>query len=177
MQKWTECSVHVVRTVALVDDKVASWVRVGMVVALAIPQLAIGLWATLAPKNWYENFPGVHPHLIVAEPPYNHHLATDAGIGFLCTGVGLVAAALWGRRSGVYVALITYGAFALPHVLYHALNPAPALSGSEDVTNVLFLFSGVVLAALFAWGASQRPRISPTEVASFIHSASDPAGP
>ena len=159
------------------DDTVASWVRIGMVITLAVPQLLIGLWATLAPHHWYENFPGVHPHLIAAEPPYNQHLATDAGLGFLCTGVGLVAAALWGRRVGVYVALITYGAFAVPHVLYHALHPAAALSGSQDAASVLFLLSGVVLAAVFGWGASQRPRISPNEVASFVHSAGDPAGP
>ena len=158
------------------DDRVKTWVRVGMVAALAIPQLLIGIWAALAPHDWYENFPGIHPHLISAEPPYNAHLATDAGIGFLCTGVGLVAAAAWGRRSGVYVALITYAAFAVPHVMYHALNPAPALSSSQDVTNVVFLSSGVALAGLFAWGAVDR-RISPREGASFVHSAGDPAGP
>ena len=77
------------------DGRVKPWVRVGMVV-LAAPQLLIGLWAMLAPHHWYENFPGVHPHLISAEPPYNAHLATDAGIGFLCTGVGLLVAAAWG---------------------------------------------------------------------------------
>ena len=159
------------------DDKVVSWVRIGVVVTLAVPQLVIGLWAVLAPHHWYENFPGVHPHLIAAEPPYNQHLATDAGLAFLCTGVGLVAASLWGRRVGVYVALITYAAFAVPHVLDHALHPAEALSTSENVTSVLFLLAGVALAAVFAWGASRRPRISPDEVASFVHSAGDPAGP
>ncbi|HMK12881.1 MAG TPA: hypothetical protein VK461_14925 [Acidimicrobiales bacterium] len=159
------------------DSRVTTWVRIGVVVTLAVPQLLIGLWAVLAPHHWYENFPGVHPHLIAAEPPYNQHLATDAGLGFLCTGVGLIAASLWGRRVGLYVALITYAAFAVPHVLYHALHPAEALSTSENVTSVLFLLAGVALAAVFAWGASQRPRISSDEVASFVHSARDPAGP
>ena len=74
------------------------------------------------------------------------------------------------------MALLAYGAFAVPHVLYHALNPAPALSGTEDVTNVLFLLSGVALAAVFAWGATDRRTISPNEVASFVHSAGGPGG-
>ena len=69
------------------QERVSSWVRVGMVV-LAVPQLAIGIWAMVAPHHWYENFPGVHPHLISAEPPYNAHLATDAGIGFFAHGRG-----------------------------------------------------------------------------------------
>jgi len=158
------------------DGLVTRWVRIGMVVGLAVPQLLVGLWAMLAPHHWYENFPGVHPHLIAAEPPYNAHLATDAGIGFFCTAVALIAAAAFGRRSGVYVALLAYGAFAVPHVLYHALHPAPALSGTEGVTNVLFLLSGVALAALFAWGATDRRTISPNEVASFVHSAGGPGG-
>ena len=157
------------------DTRVKPWVRLGMVV-LAAPQLLIGLWATLAPHHWYENFPGVHPHLIAAEPPYNAHLATDAGIGFLCTGVGLVVAAAWGRRSGVYVALITFGTFAVPHVLYHALHPAPALTGSEDFTNVLFLFSAVAFAAVLAWGARSTEDMPSPDGAAFVHSARDPAG-
>ena len=102
-----------------------TWVRIGMLV-LAVPQLAIGIWAMLAPHSWYESFPGVHPHLIAADPPYNAHLATDAGIGFFCTGVGLLVAAAWGRRSGVYVALVTFLAFAVPHAATTRATRRPA---------------------------------------------------
>ena len=146
-------------------------------VVLAVPQLVIGLWAMTAPHNWYENFPGIHPHLISAEPPYNAHLATDTGIGFFCTGVGLVVAAALARRSGVYVALVTFGAFALPHALWHAEHPAPGLTGSEDLRNVLFLFSAVIFAAVLAWGAAGRDRIPSADEPSFVHSARDQAGP
>ena len=112
---------------------------------LAVPQLVIGIWAMLAPHSWYQSFPGVEPHLISADPPYNAHLATDAGIGFFCTGVGLLVAAAWGRRSGVWVALVTFLAFALPHALYHAGHKAPGLSDGDDVREVLFLFFGVAV--------------------------------
>src|SRR5262245_21437048 len=106
------------------DGRVKTWVR-GRMVVIAVPQLVLGIWAMTAPHHWYENFPGVHPHLISAEPPYNAHLATDTGIGFFATGVGLLLAAALARRSGVYVALVTFLAFALPHALYHALHEAP----------------------------------------------------
>ena len=57
----------------------ARWVRLGMVVTLAVPQLVTGLWAVIATRNWFERFPGVDPRLVAAEPPFNAHLATDAG--------------------------------------------------------------------------------------------------
>ena len=101
-------------------------------VVLAVPQLAIGIWAMVAPHHWYENFPGVHPHLISAEPPYNAHLATDAGIGFFATGVGLVLAAALGAVDRVSTSRsVTFLAFAVPHTLYHALHEAPGLTGSR----------------------------------------------
>jgi hypothetical protein len=160
------------------DGRVTSWVRVGLV-ALAVPQLIIGIWAMVAPHHWYENFPGVHPHLISAEPPYNAHLATDAGIGFFATGVGLVLAAALARRAGVYVGLAAFGAFAVPHALYHARHEAPGLTGSEDASEVFFLFSAVVFGAVLAWGATRREPVEIPSVdrESFVHSARDQAGP
>lgn len=132
------------------------WVRLGVAVTLGAPQLLIGLWAVTAPGNWFRNFPGFDPRLVAAEPPYNQHLATDAGTGFAAIGIVLLVAALWGNRASVSTALLGYALFTLPHVMYHATNPADALSGSEDLTNVLSLGSGLILAAIFAWGLRAR---------------------
>ena len=132
---------------------VERWVRIGVLALLAVPQLVIGTWAVLAPESWFDSFPGFDPRLVAADPPYNAHLATDAGAGFLATGLALAVAAVWGRRSGVIIALVAYAGFSVPHVLFHALNPAPGLTGSEDVLNVLVLVSGLVFAAVLAWGA------------------------
>ena len=140
------------------DQSVKQWVRLGIVLTLAVPQLVTGVWAVLATSNWFQRFPGVDPRLVAAEPPYNAHLATDAGAGFLATGLALVAAAMLGRRSGVLVALVAYLGFAVPHAVYHTANPAPGLTGVEDVTNVVVLFTGVVLALVFGWGALQPAR-------------------
>lgn len=142
------------------EREVPRWVRLGVAVTLGVPQLVVGLWAVLAPKNWFESFPGFDPRLVAAEPPYNEHLATDAGAGFLATGVVLLVAALWANRTAIHVALLAYVAFALPHVVYHLTNPADALSGFENVLNVVTLGSGLVLAAVFAWG--QRRTVEQT---------------
>ena len=134
------------------EREVPRWVRLGVAVTLGAPQLVIGLWAVLAPKNWFESFPGFDPRLVAAEPPYNAHLATDAGAGLLATGVVLLVAALWANRAAIQAALLAYVAFTLPHAVYHAFNPADALTGFENVLNVVTLGSGLVLAAVFAWG-------------------------
>ena len=134
------------------EQRAPYWVRLGVAVTLAAPQLLIGLWAVTAPGNWFRNFPGFDPRLVAAEPPYNHHLASDAGAGFLATGVVLLVASIWGNRASVFTALLAYAAFTVPHVLYHATNPADALTGFENVTNVLALGSGLILAGMFASG-------------------------
>lgn len=134
------------------ERRAAYWVRLGVAVTLAVPQLVIGLWAVTAPANWFRNFPGFDPRLVAAEPPYNHHLAADAGTGFVAIGVVLLVAAMWGNRASVSTALLGYAVFTVPHVLYHAANPADGLTGFEDLTNVAALGSGLLLAVVFAWG-------------------------
>jgi len=135
------------------DAVVPRWVRWGVLVALAVPQLVTGLWAVVAPRSWFDDFPGLGPALVGAEPPYNHHLATDAGGAFLATGVGLLIAVIWPRRQLVMLAISTYVAFAVPHTIYHAAHESPGLSSGEDATNVGLLLSGVAVAAVLLWGA------------------------
>jgi hypothetical protein len=137
------------------EREVPRWVRLGVAVSLGVPQLVVGLWAVLAPKNWFESFPGFDPRLVAAEPPYNEHLATDAGEGVLASGIVLLEAALWATRAAIQAALLAYVGFTLPHVVYHAFHPADALTGFENVLNAVTLGSGLVLAAVFAWGQRQ----------------------
>ena len=147
------------------EMRAPSWVRLGVAVTVAAPQLLIGLWAVTAPANWFRNFPGFDPRLVAAEPPYNQHLASDTGAGFVATGIVLLVAAIWGDRASLLTALLAYAAFTVPHVLYHATNPADALTGFEAVTNVLALASGLILAGVFAWGLRPRSVASNTAIA------------
>ncbi|MGH9212455.1 MAG: hypothetical protein ACRD2C_17535 [Acidimicrobiales bacterium] len=130
---------------------VARWVRLGLV-ALAVPQFVTGAWALVDASNWFDNFPGVGPTLVAAEPPFNAHLAADAGAGFLTTAVVLLLAAWWGDQRSVLLGLAGYSAFAIPHLIYHAANPAPGLSASEDVTNVVVLALGAAFPLLLVRG-------------------------
>lgn len=127
---------------------VPGWVRLALV-ALGLPNLLTGAWALLAPENWFDRFPGFDPRLVAAEPPYNAHLATDAGAGFLATGAIVVVAAWFGDRRSVRLGLVAYALFAIPHALYHTLDPSPGLTGAEDVQNAATLvFAAVVTLVL-----------------------------
>lgn len=138
--------------------RASSWVRLGVTVALGVPQLLIGLWALAAPDKWFSNFPGFDPRVVAAEPPYNQHLASDAGSAFFASGIVLLAAAWWGNRASILTALLAYAAFTVPHGLYHATNPAEPLSGFENVVNVATLSSGLILVGLFVWHLRRRAR-------------------
>jgi hypothetical protein len=137
---------------------VPGWVRVGLL-ALGLPNAVAGLWAIVAPRHWFDHFPGWDPRLVAAEPPFNSHLATDAGAGLFASGVVLVAAAWLADRRSVTLALVAFSAFAVPHAAYHSLNPAPGLSTAEDVVNAAVLVF-VVAAAVALWAGSWRRRVA-----------------
>lgn len=125
------------------------WVRIGLV-ALGTPSLIAGLWAVVSPQAWFDNVPGLGPALVAAEPPYNAHLAADAGAGLLASGLVLVLGAWLGDTRTVKLALVAFAAFAVPHAAYHVFNPAPGLTAGQDVLNAGFLvFVVAVTAVLF----------------------------
>ena len=70
------------------------WVRGGLVY-LTVSFAAVGLWATLDPRGFYDGFPGAGRQWVAGDGPYNAHLVSDAGIGFLAVGVVLLLAAVW----------------------------------------------------------------------------------
>ena len=134
------------------EQNLPGWVRVGSIAAIAVPQLVTGAWGVVAPRHWFDHFPGIGANLVAAEPPFNAHLASDAGAGFLAAGVAVAIAATLGRRLLLLFALGMYGVGAVPHLLYHAINPAPGLSDRQDIVSVLMLAIGLAAAGVLAWG-------------------------
>ena len=139
---------------------VATWVRIALV-ALGLPNAAAGLWAVAAPESWYERFPGWDPRLVAAEPPYNAHLATDAGAGLLASGAVLLVAAWLADRRSVRFGVVAFLVFAVPHTTWHALNESPGLTASQDVQNVATLVVSVVGGIVVLVASRRTPE--PTE--------------
>jgi hypothetical protein len=134
---------------------VAVWQRLGLLV-LGIPQTAAGLWALVAPRDWYDMFPGGGREWLPAFGPYNEHFAIDAGVGIFAAGVlALLAAGLLERRV-VQVAMIGYLAWSLPHAIWH-LTALDALDTDDNVINVITLAITVVVPIALLLTANRLP--------------------
>jgi AhpD family alkylhydroperoxidase len=114
--------------------------------ALGAVQFVNGIWAVLAPRSFYDDFPAGRGGWVSALPEYNEHLMRDVGALFLATGFVLLAAAVWLGRRLTLVALVSYLLFAVPHAIYHVFNLGPYSTG-DAIGNVVALALTVVLPA------------------------------
>ena len=75
---------------------------------------------------------------MAAHPPFNEHLATDAGAGLLAAGLLAGVAAVWMRREVVIVAMVRLiSRFSIPHAVFHLAHPSDALSSGEDADELV----------------------------------------
>src|SRR4051794_41210101 len=106
----------------------------------------IGIWATAAPRSFYDDFPG--PSAWVAPlGPYDEHLVRDVGafqLGLLV--VGLFALVTLERRV-VQAALVAAVVSGLPHLIYHLTATEP-LSTGDNLLSLAGLAVPVVIPLL-----------------------------
>lgn len=132
---------------------VPTWVRLALV-ALSVPSVLTGAWAVLAPRGWFDDFPGFDPRLVAAEPPFNEHLVTDAGAGLLASGIVLLVAAYLADGRSVRLGLVANATFVIPHSLWHSLNPSDPLTDAENLQNAgLLVFNAVAAVGLYLFVA------------------------
>ena len=143
------------------SDRVRTIVRV-VLVLLAIPSIQVGLWAVLAPRSFYDDFPGGGRQWVAPDGPYNEHFIRDFGALNLALAAVLVVAAV--RLSPVLVrtAAVAGLLYAGPHLTYHLFN-LDVYETSDQVANAVTLslaaLGPVVLLAL----ASRLPQSVATE--------------
>lgn len=114
---------------------------------LAVNAVLLGLWAAIAPRSFYDDFPGLGRVWVSVDGPYNEHLVRDVGALNLALAVVLVAALSIMSRELVTVAAVAALAWGIPHFLYHAFN-SEALSTGDNVVSL----GGLALAAFFPLG-------------------------
>jgi hypothetical protein len=121
-------------------------------VVLVGSSAVVGLWASAAPRSFYDEFPGAGRMWVAIDGPYNEHLVRD--VGGLNLGLAFVAVLALVTGS-VLVARAAGGAgllYGVPHLTYHALNLDPYDSG-DAVAMIL----GLTVAALAAVAAVAAP--------------------
>jgi hypothetical protein len=121
-----------------------------LLVALAVPFLGIGVWALLAPRSWYDDFPGPGVHWIPAFGPYNEHFIRDFGGLYLGLSLVLFFAALSLSRPLVQGALVALLGFSLPHFIVH-LTKLDALSTGDNIANMTALALTVAVPAVLLY--------------------------
>jgi hypothetical protein len=117
--------------------------RAGMAVLAVTPAL-VGIWATVAPRGFYDDFPGAGHSWVSAVSVYDEHLVRDVGALYLGSLVLLAFAWAWLDRRLVQAALVSYAVAALPHLVYH-LTALDNFTAGDAVAEIAGLALNVVL--------------------------------
>lgn len=134
----------------------AGRLRTGLGV-LAVVYTLLGGWALVAPASFYNDFPAPGMGWVAELPPFNEHLVTDVGAGFLAIAAMQVLAAVWLQRRLVQAALVATLVQAVPHLGFHLLH-AGELPTAQLVASRVALAVPVGLAAGLLWWSSRRAR-------------------
>ncbi len=109
--------------------------------------LAAGGWQQVAPRSFYDDFPGWGRHWVSPDGPYNEHLLRDVGQGNLAFGivalVALLSGSVWLARATGLAAVFAN----VPHQAYHQHNLEVLPSMSDQVLQTTTL-TAVTIAAI-----------------------------
>ena len=153
------------------SEKRRRLVRVGLVY-LTVSFLLVGVWATVDPRGFYDGFPGGGRRWVAGDGPYNSHLVSDAGVGFLAVGAVLLLAAVWMGTRLIQAAAVAAAVHAGPHLLFHLRHPSDVLGSADTWLSNGGLASGL-LVALALLVVTVRSPDDPTAVTTNRSSASE----
>ena len=119
------------------------WLRGGLAVMALTPAL-VGIWATVSPRGFYDDFPGGGHSWVSAVGPYDEHLVRDVGALYLGSLVLICFAFVWLERRLVQATLASYAVAALPHLIYH-VTALDNLSTGDAVAEIAGLALNVAL--------------------------------
>jgi hypothetical protein len=122
---------------------------------LTITTAFLAIWILVAPKSFYDDFPGGSAHWVSALPPYNEHLERDFGATSL--GIALLTglAAYWMDRRVIQAAALTWIAAGIPHFVYH-LTTTEHYSTGDNVASLVALALQVALPLGILYLVSER---------------------
>jgi hypothetical protein len=116
--------------------------RVGLAL-LALPLLAIAVWALVSPHGFYDTFPGGGRNWVSTLGPYNEHLVRDFSALNLALGSVLVFALVTLDGRLVQGALLAMAVYSVPHLAYH-LTQFGEFGTSDNVLNAIVLSLAVI---------------------------------
>jgi len=116
----------------------------GGLALLGLIGLQIGVWASLAPRSFYDDFPGGGRTWVAADGPYNEHLVRDFGALNLALTAVVIVALLTGARIAILCAALAWFVYSVPHLVYHARH-LHVYDTSDKILNLVGLGGAVVV--------------------------------
>jgi len=135
-----------------------------LLAVVAVGNAVVGLWATLAPRSFYDHFPGVGQNWVALDGPFNEHLVRDVGALNLALACVVVAAIVRPDRFLVTVAAGAELVYSLPHFLYHLTHLDP-YDGTNKVALLMSLAVTVVVPVVLLVRSSRSGKTAITRVA------------
>ena len=106
--------------------------------------LFVGLWAVLAPRSFYDSFPGFGRTWVADDGPFNEHLVRDVGALYLALGAASLASL---RTRDSRVAGAAWTVFGVLHLGYHGAHLGE-METIDAVGNVVTLGASLVVGVL-----------------------------
>jgi len=148
------------------------WIRLALIY-LTVTIGAVAVWILLAPRGFYDDFPGGSSHWVSALPPYNEHLERDFGAAGLGLAVLSALAALWMERRLVQAAAVALFVAGVPHLAYHATTTDHYSTG-DNIASLAGLALDVVLPLAVLYLASDHAQRRAPDTASAPVAATTP---
>ncbi len=131
------------------------WTRISLGY-LIIVSVQIGAWALIAPRSFYDGFPGLGRVWVSVDGPFNEHLIRDVGALNLALAALFVASFVRLGRDLVTMSGVLALVWGIPHTIYHLVNTEGL--GSSDLTASLL---GLIFFVLVGGGLIySSPRVA-----------------
>ena len=99
-----------------------SWVRRVPLAILALTGLQLGVWIQVAPRSFFDEFPGGGHRWVSAFGPFNEHLLRDFGAMNLALGLLALVAVIRDERLLVRAASGAWFVFGVQHLAFHSMH-------------------------------------------------------
>jgi hypothetical protein len=130
--------------------------RIGLAY-FALLNLLLGAYASIAPRYYFEHFPGAGRAWVALDGPYNEHLMRDYGALNLALGVVAACALVFMTRQLIITAALAEIVYAVPHVIYHLAHRSRLGDTSDQVGAIGGLSFGIVIGVvLLLYAANER---------------------
>jgi hypothetical protein len=129
----------------------AARIRQVLAGVLAASAAYVGGWAMVAPRSFYDSFPGLGQHWVSPTGPYNEHLVRDVGGLYLALMVISIWTMLRPARDVARVVGLAWLIFSIPHLIFH-LNHLDGLSTTAQFGEIGSLAGTVLLAGALLLG-------------------------